>query len=88
MEKKLNFQSWEDAGVLAYQGLHITENMTAGTVLSIRYVAQQKFPLKETKNKFYDGYLSLAASLALLSLRKVYVIISEHSLLCILKTSL
>lgn len=62
--------------------------MTAGTVLSIRYVAQQKFPLKETKNKFYDGYLSLAASLALLSLRKVYVIISEHSLLCILKTSL
>ena len=36
-KRKLNYQSWKKAGVLTYQGLHIVESLTTGTVFSVSF---------------------------------------------------
>ena len=86
LEKKLNFQGWKNADVLTHKVSNIAVNLSSGTVLlSILGLWNCSLLEKRTSMKNISQWQLLALTIYLWA--NSYVIIFEHFLVCILKTS-
>ena len=87
LEKKLNFQGWKNADVLTHKVSNIAVNLSSGTVLlSILGLWNCSLLEKRTSSMKNTSQWQLLA-LTIYLWANSYVIIFEHFLVCVLKTS-